>query len=225
MASVVVVEDEPLARRVLTVGLHKAEFEVHEAGGAADCREIVRSRAIDVAIVDLDEADRLDLAAELIRQRDIGVIVVTPSSAHQARIDALDAGASDYVVEPVHLGELAARVRSLVRRRAQSRARTWRLGHWRVDFDARTVHAGGDGVRLTRGEFDILEALIGAAGAVASRQDLLGRISRRPHDADPRSVDVLISRLRRKLRAHIDTCAILTVGGRGYQLAEPAQPA
>ena len=217
---VLVVEDEPLTRRALTLALGAAGFDVAEAGDAAACRAILLVRSIDVVVLDLGlpDQDGIDLAADLRRQGDVGLIVVTRRASPNSRIEALDVGADDYLVKPVHFGELAARIRSVMRRRKTPGRQTLRIGRWIVDLDARSVLDGGATAGLTRGEFDILARLIAADGGIVSREELLTIISRRPHEADLRSVDVLVSRIRRKLSRACDSDPITTVPGFGYQL-------
>lgn len=225
MTKVLVVEDEPLQRRLLTLSLVEAGFDVVDAEDAATCRRLLQSRPIDVVILDLGlpDEDGVLLAADLRRRGDVGVVIVTRRSAPEARIEALDVGADDYIVKPVHLGELAARIRSVMRRRRPTGRRIERLGRWKVDLDARTVSDGEKSAHLTRGEFDILAMLILAEGKVVSREDMLAAISRRPHDADLRSVDVLVSRIRRKLgQGSDDRDHIATAPGLGYQLGSSA---
>jgi DNA-binding response OmpR family regulator len=147
------------------------------------------------------------------------LIVVTRRSEPEARIATLDVGADDYLVKPVHVGELAARIRSVMRRRRPAGHRVVTLGRWRIDLDARTATDGPRSAGLTRGEFEILAMLISADGKVVSREDMLIAISRNPLDADLRSVDVLVSRIRRKLGPTLgDQDVIVTAPGLGYQL-------
>ena len=221
MISVLVVEDEPLQRRALMLSLSGAGFDVAEAEDAAACLEIIDTRPIDVVVLDLGLPDRdgVALAADLRRRHEVGLVVVTRRSAPEARIEALDIGADDYLVKPVHFGELAARIRSIMRRRRPAERAVVRLGRWVVDLEARTATDGSVGAGLTRGEFDITALLIGAEGRIVSREDLLAAISRRPLEADLRSVDVLVSRIRRKLGVASDgRDLIVTVPGFGYQL-------
>jgi len=222
---VMVVEDEPLTRRALALALTDEGFDVEEAGDAASCRAALRRRPIDVVVLDLGlpDLDGVALAASLRRQGDMGLVVVTRRAAPEARIEALDVGADDYLVKPVHFGELAARIRSVMRRRGAPPGRRKRLDRWLIDLDARSAFDGAMSANLTRGEFDILARLIAAEGRIVSREDLLAAISRRPLEADLRSVDVLVSRIRRKLGAREGGGErIVTVAGFGYQLGAPA---
>lgn len=225
---VMVVEDEPLTRRALCLALAHEGFEVHEAAGVAACRAGLSDCAIDVVVLDLGlpDGDGLALGREIRRRGNLGLIVVTRRGAPEARIEALNSGADDYLIKPVHFGELAARIRSVMRRRDPIAAGQRRLGPWLVDLEARSLFRGSRSVNLTRGEFDILARLLAADGAIVTRDDLLGAISRDPLGSDLRSVDVLISRIRRKLGDDA-ACAnlIVTAPGVGYRLSVPIEVA
>ncbi len=221
---VLLVEDDPAARAAMRLGLAAAGFVVEEAADAGACRAALARASVDVVLLDLGlpDADGMAVARDLREESDIGLIVVTGRREAEARIEALDAGADDYVTKPVDAGELAARVRSVARRRGPARE-SRRLGRWRIDLKARSVTRGAVDARLTRGEFDLLAGLVLAGGAVVNREELLAILSRRPWDADPRSVDVLISRIRRKLGAEGGEELVVTVPRLGYrvQLAPP----
>lgn len=227
MYSIAVVEDENLTRRAIALSLREAGFAVHEASDALACRALMRDTRLDVVVLDLGlpGIDGMSFARELRDGSDIGLIVVTRQSAPEARIAALDVGADDYLVKPVHYGELAARIRSVMRRSGRERSRRKRVGPWLVDLEARAVSKGGDSVALTRGEFDILARLVQADTKIVTRQDLLSVISRSPQESDLRSVDALVSRLRRKLDGADGASLIATAPGFGYRLAvAPEEP-
>jgi two-component system, OmpR family, torCAD operon response regulator TorR len=225
---VIIVEDEPLTRRAFAAALREAGFEAIEASDAFACRAAMRGQRPDIALVDLGlpGLDGLTLARELRERSDLGLIIVSRRAEPEARIEALDLGVDDFLVKPVHLGELVARVRSVQRRRGAGAVhRRLQLGAFRVDLDRRTV-AGLEGeVSLTRGEFELLGKLLVGAGKIVSREELLASISAAPTESDLRSVDVLVSRLRRKLG---DSPAaprlILTAPGFGYRLAHAPTP-
>ena len=228
MSRVVVVEDETFTRHAIALALREAGFEVSEAADAFACRAVLKTLRADVVVLDLGlpGLDGMAFAAELRSLSDVGLVIVTQREAPEARIQALDLGADDYLVKPVHLGELAARIRSVLRRRRSAPGQVRRLGRWVIDFDSRTVTAGGRLADLTRGEFDILTRLMEAKGKIVSREALLQVTSRRPNEADVRSVDALVSRLRRKLgEAGDEVDLILTAPGFGYRLRLMAEDA
>lgn len=227
MYSVAVVEDETLTRRVIALSLRRAGFSVHEACDVLACRALLRRVRLDVIVLDLGlpGIDGMSFAGELRRESDVGLIVVTRRSAPEARIVALDLGADDYLVKPIHYGELAARIRSVIRRSRRELGRRMKVGQWIVDLDARTVSNGKIGVDLTRGEFDILSRLVQADAKIVTRQKLLSAISRSPEGSDLRSVDTLVSRLRRKLGDASGDGLIATAPGFGYRLSvAPEKP-
>jgi DNA-binding response OmpR family regulator len=215
--SVAVVEDETLTRRAIALSLREAGFTVHEASDALSCRALLRQTNLDLIVLDLGlpGVDGMTFAREL-RGSNMGLIVVTRQSAPEARIAALDLGADDYLVKPIHYGELAARIRSVMRR--SGRGRRKKLGRWIVDLEARTVNEGTLSANLTRGEFDILARLIQAGSKIVTRQELSSIISRSA-ESDGRTVDALVSRLRRKLDDSEGTSLIATAPGFGYRLA------
>ncbi|HTR83762.1 MAG TPA: response regulator transcription factor [Reyranella sp.] len=222
MYSVAVVEDETLTRKAIALSLREAGYTVHEASDALACRALLRQARLDLIVLDLGlpGIDGLDFAREVRGNSDIGLIVVTRQGAPEARIAALDLGADDYLVKPIHYGELAARIRSVMRRTGRERGRRKKLGRWIVDLEARTVSRGeADTAALTRGEFDILARLVQAGTKIVSRQELLSVISRSPQESDLRSVDALVSRLRRKLDEVEGDSLIATAPGFGYRLA------
>lgn len=225
--NVAVVEDEDLTRKAIALSLRAAGYTIHEASDALACRALLRRTPLDVVVLDLGlpGIDGMQFARELRSESSIGLIVVTRQSAPEARIAALDLGADDYLVKPIHYGELAARIRSVMRRSGRERGRRKKVGKWIVDLEARTVTKGMLGVTLTRGEFDILARLVRAGTKIVTRQDLLSVISRSPQDSDLRSVDALVSRLRRKLDEADGNSAITTAPGFGYRLAiAPEEP-
>lgn len=225
MYSVAVVEDETLTRRAIALSLREAGFTVHEASDALACRALLRQTRLDVVVLDLGlpGIDGMSFARELRQQSDMGLLVVTRQSAPDARIAALDLGADDYLVKPIHYGELAARIRSVMRRSRRARGRLRKVGRWSVDLEARVVNHGSVSANLTRGEFDILVRLMEADAKIVTRQELLSVISRAPQESDLRSVDALVSRLRRKLDESEGHSLIRTAPGFGYRLTATAE--
>ncbi len=211
------VEDEPLTRATLHAFLEREGHSVRPASCVAACRAALRDKPADVVLLDigLPGEDGLSYARELRAGGTTGVIIVSERGEVQTRIAALDDGADDYLTKPVHLQELAARVRSVARRRSPGGARL-SFGPVVLDQAARSAVAAGAAVPLTRGEFDLLWKLAEAEGKIVSREALSEVVSR--GEGDLRSVDALVSRLRRKLAAADEEGLIVTAPGFGYRL-------
>jgi len=181
----------------------------------------------DVVLLDLDlpGGDGVALIGRLAREGDCGIIAVSGRGEESERVAGLEQGADDYIVKPVRLREMLARIRA-VHRRAQRRgpARPSQpihiVGPWRVDLQRRTVLDGADGAAaLTGAEFAALQALLEAVGEPVSRERLSAAALRRPWRPEDRSIDQLIFGLRRKL-ADDDPARrlIQSVRGAGYVL-------
>ena len=205
----------------MVLALRQEGFVVHGASDAFACRALLAAEPIDLVVLDLGlpGVDGMTYARELRARGGLGLIIVTRQGDPEARIEALDIGADDYVGKPVHFGELAARVRSVLRRAQPYHGRRKQIGRWLVDLGARTAVNGAGGASLTRGEFEILARLIEADAKIVSREELSKSISRNHEEADLRSVDTLVSRLRRKLDQGARQSFITTAPGFGYRLA------
>lgn len=215
---ILLAEDDPLLGDGLRAGLTQLGFQVdwvHD--GRAAAREL-RSGDHAAAVLDLGLPlmDGLEVLAAA-RQAGVStpVLLLTARDTVPERIRGLDSGADDYVVKPVDLHELAARLRSLVRRAHGQPQETLRAGDIELDPATRTVTAKGAPVNLSTREFDLLQALMLSGGRVLSRAQLEQRLYRWGHEVESNAVEVHIHHLRRKLRPEL----IETVRGVGYALA------
>lgn len=202
-------------------------FCVKEAGSAAECRSLLRPSAFDLIFVDihLPDANGIEFAREIGAGSDMGIIFVTQRDSELDRILGLESVGDDYVTKPVNLRELMARARSCLRRRRPDRTPTNRravvtFGPYIMDLTRRELAlSSGAPVPLTRGEFDLLAALVEANGRPLFRDFLAEVVSTRAGDVAGalRSVDTLVARLRRKLHQHDGAQVIVTVTGIGYR--------
>lgn len=178
-----------------------------------------RYRQADVVLLDLGlpDIDGLEILRKLRAVSGLPVVVLTARGDERSVVRGLRLGADDYLVKPVRLAELLARIEAVTRRAAAHAApapRTVRAGDVEVDLDARRVLVGGAEVDLTTKEFDILAALAGRAGTAVSRQQLMDEVWGDAYLAVSRSLDVHLTQLRAKLR-HPEL--LTTIRGFGYR--------
>ncbi|PYS98614.1 MAG: DNA-binding response regulator [Acidobacteria bacterium] len=143
------------------------------------------------------------------------IIMLTAKAAEADKISGLDVGADDYIIKPFSVKELTARVRAVLRRVERDSVPTYSDSRLTVDFNDMRVMCDGEGVKLTRKEFTLLEYLIKNTGRVATRQQLLDNVWGYSYFGDTRTLDVHIRRLRQKMD-ECGTC-IETVVGVGYR--------
>jgi len=215
---ILLAEDDPLLGDGLQAGLRQLGFQVDWVrDGDAAAREM-RAQPYAAAVLDLGlpRRDGMDVLADARRDGlKTPVLVLTARDAVPDRIRGLDVGADDYVVKPVDLHELAARLRALVRRAHGQPQDKLRCGTIVLDPAARGVECGGEPVTLSTREFDLLHALMLNAGRVLSREQLEQHLYSWGREVESNAIEVHIHHLRRKLGAGV----IQTVRGVGYLLA------
>jgi len=202
-AKILVVDDDPAIRRLLTRTLDRAGYTVVEAG---DARGALNGRDIDkpdLILLDLGLPDRdgLELLPLLVRAPAPAVIVLTAREATDEKVTALDLGADDYVTKPFDTAELLARVRSALRRAAKAGAERVVVGFGdsTIDLVARRVTRGGEELRLTPKEYALLAELARHPGRVLTHVHLLRTVWGPAHIDDVEYLRVTMRGLRRKL--------------------------
>lgn len=214
---ILLAEDDELLGSGIRAGLAQHGFLVDwvRDGVAAErelCTDVYQACVLDLGLPRQDGMEVL----KAVRARRITtpVLVLTARDALKARITGLDAGADDYLIKPIDLHELAARLRALVRR-AHGQVET-RLSSGTIELDpaAHQVWNGGQLVELSQREYDLLHALLLSAGRVLSREQLEQRLYQWGSEINSNAVEVHIYHLRRKLGA----TAIETVRGVGYRV-------
>jgi len=220
---ILLAEDDPILGDGLRAGLRQLGFQVDwvRDGLAAERELATGSYAAAVLDLGLPQQDGLEVLKAL-RQRKCNtpVLVLTARDAVPDRILGLDLGADDYVVKPVDLHELAARLRSLVRRAHGQVQELLRCGTVQLDPAGRQVTLDGDTVALSTREFDLLHALMRNAGRVMSREQLEQQMYSWGYEVDSNAIEVHIHHLRRKLTPDL----VQTVRGVGYTVQRLADP-
>lgn len=196
------------------------ECALRPSAGLALLREGGRQGGFDAAILDvmLPEMDGFELCRTIRRESDIPIIMLTARGEVMDRVVGLELGADDYVPKPFEPRELVARLQTVLRRRSAGAPAATRLEFdgLMIDSATRSVQRLGQALELTGTEFDLLHLLAREAGKVFSRDDILNQL--RGHEAElyTRAVDILVSRLRKKLEP-LD--CIKTMRNAGYSLA------
>jgi len=214
---ILLVEDDSLLGDGLRNGLRQLGFEVDWVRRGDIAEQELRAHPYAAAVLDLGLPGR-DGMEVLARVRGAGnktpVLLLTARDALPDRIRGLDAGADDYVVKPVDLNELGARLRALVRRAHGQASDRLSLQDVELDPAARTVRQAGSAIALSKSEFDLLHVLMLNAGRVLSRQQLEQQLYAWGREVDSNAIEVHIHHLRRKLGPAL----IHTVRGVGYTL-------
>jgi DNA-binding response OmpR family regulator len=213
---VLLAEDDAMLGDGLRIGLRQLGFQVDWVRDGLAAERELRSGDYAAAVLDLGlpGQDGLDVL-RAVRAADIRtpVLVLTARDAVPERILGLNLGADDYVVKPVDLHELAARLRSLVRRSHGAAQEALRMGMLVLDPGARRVLWQDQEVAVSTREFDLLHALVRGGGRVLSREQLEQQMYSWGHEVESNAIEVHIHHLRRKLQAD----AIQTVRGVGYR--------
>ena len=214
---ILLAEDDALLGDGLRAGLRQAGFLVDWVRDGQAAERELRAQPYAAAVLDLGLPlmDGMDVLASVRRAGvHLPVLVLTARDAVPDRIRGLDAGADDYVVKPVDLHELAARLRALVRRAHGQPQETLQAQDLVLDPAARSVSQAGQPVALSTREFDLLQALVLNAGRVLSREQLEQHLYSWGQEVDSNAVEVHVHHLRKKLGAGV----IQTVRGVGYLL-------
>jgi two-component system OmpR family response regulator/two-component system response regulator QseB len=218
---ILVVEDDPLLGDALQTGLGQRGFDSDWVKDGVAAELALRAEPFAAIVLDLG-LPRLDglelLRRERAKQSKTPILVLTARDAIEERVKGFDTGADDYVVKPVDLDELAARLRALVRRAQGGPAPVLQIGELRLDPAARTVTYRGQRVELQAREFNLLHELMLNAGRVLSREQIEQRLYAWGDEIESNAVEVHVHHLRKKLAPAL----IRTVRGVGYVM--PREP-
>ncbi len=219
---VLVVDDEPAIRRFLHTSLSAHGYTLFEAANGRDALAAVATHRPDLIILDLGlpDMDGIEITRRLREWTQIPIIIVTVQEQEAAKIDALDAGADDYVTKPFGMGELLARMRVALRRAASPAAEpVFTEAGLNVDLGRRLVDVNGKEVQLTPTEYDLLRALVTHAGKVLTHRQLLRQVWGAGYQTETHLLRVNMSNLRHKLEPDAARPSyILTEPGVGYRL-------
>ncbi|HEY6867397.1 MAG TPA: response regulator transcription factor [Candidatus Eisenbacteria bacterium] len=222
---ILIVEDDARIADLIAKNLSASGYECHQSpdGGHALAEFARLKPALLVLDLGLAGLDGLEVARRIRKESDIPILMVTARSSESDKLLGLELGADDYVTKPFSTAELVARVRALLRRSSGTvTERILESGGLRIDPARRAVTRDGHPVTLTTLEFDLLYFLASRAGRVFSRESLMEHVWGTDRVVDDRSIDSLVSRVRRKLERDPSHPRFLqTIWGAGYRFSEP----
>jgi two-component system KDP operon response regulator KdpE len=226
-ATVVVIEDDPQMRRFLRTGLATQGFQVFESESRQ--RDIIEAGTRKPALVILDlglpDMDGVEVVRELREWTAIPVIILSARSSEEHKIEALDAGADDYLTKPFGIGELLARIRVALRRAGRTGdgqgSEIYANGRLKVDLQRRLVYIEDEEVHLTPIQYRLLSVLVKHAGRVMTQRQLLKDVWGPAYADNAHYLRIYMSQLRQKLEADATKPEfLLTESGVGYRLKE-----
>ncbi|KPH80190.1 response regulator [Bosea vaviloviae] len=232
-ATILIVEDDPDIRQLVAELMRKEGFGTEEADGAAAMDAVLAHTRPDLVILDLmlPGEDGLSICRRIRTQDSLPILMLTAKSDEIDRVVGLEMGADDYLVKPFGPRELLARVRAVLRRGnarpLAAPSRRFGFDRFFIDFDARQLHDdAGNGLTLTSAEFDLLACFVQRPRRVLTRDQILDWTRGRAADPFDRTIDMLVSRLRRKLdAASPGSNLISTVRNGGYLFTAPVKGA
>jgi two-component system KDP operon response regulator KdpE len=218
MTRILIVDDEPQILRALRINLTARQYEVLTAADGAQALASARADRPDIVVLDLGlpDMDGVEVIADLRTWSPVPIVVLSGRVDSHDKVDALDAGADDYVTKPFSVDELLARIRAVTRRRGPSEAApSVQVGQYTVDLENRTVNPP---VHLTRTEWQLLDVLARNPGKLVSQRQLLQEVWGPTYVDQTQYLRQYLNQLRRKLeddpaRPH----HLLTEPGMGYR--------
>ncbi len=225
--TILLIDDEPQIRRVLRTSLGAHGARVLEAQNGEEALEILRQQPVDVVVLDLNMPGMggIEACRAMRAGWDVPIVVVSVRDSERDKIEALDAGADDYVTKPFSFDELLARIRAALRRSGfatDNAPHKISVPGLEIDFDERRVIAGGKQVRLTPTEFDILRYLASHANRPVPHRRLLQAIWGPDYGDQVEYLRVFINQLRKKIEPPGDKPVFITTDPRiGYRLVLP----
>ena len=223
---ILVVDDEPQILRALTTNLRGAGYEVVRAATGEEALALAAARPPDAVVLDLvlPDISGVEVCRELRTWSQMPVVVLSAVGDERQKVEALDAGADDYVTKPFGMGELLARLRAAMRRAAPKGegAESILVGDLTVDFDRHLVTVDSKPVQVSRIEFELLSLLVRNEGKLLTHRAILREVWGPAYQIESHYLHVYISKLRGKIeRDPRHPQYLITEPGAGYRLVRP----
>lgn len=221
---ILIIDDEPEIRRFLRASLKAHQHQVIEARNGSDALSELRSAHPDLMILDLGlpDIDGVEVTRRVREWSQIPIIILSVRNREAEKIEALNAGADDYLTKPFGVGELLARIRVIMRRVANIGTHPiYQFGELVINLDRHEVSRGGTDISLTPTEFELLNILVQNAGKVVTQRQLIHKVWGAGYEDESRLLRVNISNLRRKIEPDPNQpYFILTELGIGYRMRD-----
>jgi two-component system KDP operon response regulator KdpE len=217
---ILVVDDEQQITRVLRTSLSAQGYDIRVANDGEMALEILKDWTADLVLTDLfmPRMDGVELCRQLRRRSQVPIVVLSVKGEERTKVQALDAGADDYVTKPFGMQELLARLRANLRRAPdETPPAQFQAGDFKIDLDAHSVTVRGREVRLTPTEFDLLVHFARHPGKVLQHRALLGAVWGPNSTEQPEYLRVFIGQLRKKIEAGGEQRYIVTEPWVGYR--------
>ena len=229
-AKILIVDDEAQIIRVLSMACTAQGYRMKSASDGESALNVLKIWPVDLVITDLSmpNMDGVELCRAIRDQSNVPILVLSVRNNEKTKVEALDAGADDYVTKPFHIDELLARIRAALRRskntKKEDRTAELVIGDFRIDPGSRQVFVRETEVHLTPKEFDLLHALSLAPDRVLTRRSLMVAVWGGHNVDQPESLRVLIGQLRRKIEPADEPQYILTEPWVGYRFIPDGVP-
>lgn len=218
---VLVVDDEPQIVRALRINLNVRGFEVVSASSGGEALRVAANFHPDIVVLDLGlpDIDGIDVIAGLRGWTEVPILVLSARTDSADTVEALDAGADDFVTKPFGMDELLARLRAALRRGPQAVADpVVETVDFTVDLASKTVVRAGESVHLTRTEWGVLELLVRNEGKLVSQKEILRTVWGPGHERETHYLRIYLGQLRQKLEPDPATPVhLITETGMGYR--------
>mgnify|MGYP005969300039 CR=1 FL=1 len=217
---ILMVEDDAAVGNLIATTLETQNYQFHRAKTGASALVDALSYRPDVMLLDLGlpDMDGVDIIKKVRTWSNTPIIVISARSEDHDKVEALDAGADDYVLKPFHMSELIARLRAVARRKGPIAGDVLRAGNISLNTVTHAVTVGGDVVTLSKREYALLAALLVRPGAVLSKRALEEKLYAPGDEPEGNAVEYLIHALRKK----IGSDAIENIRGLGWRVREKA---
>jgi two-component system KDP operon response regulator KdpE len=227
---ILVVDDDPQIRRVMRVTLTGQRYEVDDVKLGEEALKKLRDERFDLILLDMNMPGMggLETCRAIREHSEIAIIMLTVCDTEADKVEALDAGADDYVTKPFNPPELLARIRAALRRTPGAQAPAGgrvTIGTTEIDFDARRVRRGAQQIRLTPKEFDLVRHLVAHPNKVLTHRELLQAVWGPDYGDEVDHLRVVVTQLRKKIEAQPSRPRyLLTEPWVGYRLQLDADP-